>query len=251
VAPFYYPFFPPFYWGFGWWGPPFDPPYFYGPYESNSSARLQVTPRETEVYVDGYLAGTVDDFDGRSQRLRLDAGQHTIQLYLDGHRFVTQQVVFQPGETYRIRHTMERLAEGEVAPARPTPPPGGAALTQQGWYDAFGRGPGPRGRAPNGQAAAATIAIRVQPGDAAVVIDGERWQGATLNGPLEVQVSPGTHRIEVQKDGYLPFATTVEVHPGETTPLNVSLTRRESLPDFALSVGDAARPVPRELRLAR
>jgi hypothetical protein len=34
-----------------------------------SSLQLQVTPRETEVFVDGYFAGRVDDFDGRFQRL--------------------------------------------------------------------------------------------------------------------------------------------------------------------------------------
>ena len=33
----------------------------YAFYDDESSLRLQVTPRETEVFVDGYFAGTVDD----------------------------------------------------------------------------------------------------------------------------------------------------------------------------------------------
>ena len=104
----------------GIWGP-WYPPFAYGrPY---SSLRLQIAPRETEVYVDGYYAGVVDDFDGAFQRLHIEPGQHTIQLYLTGHRTAEQQIYLQPGGTFRIRHTMEPLAAGEAAPARPSPPP--------------------------------------------------------------------------------------------------------------------------------
>jgi hypothetical protein len=69
-------------WGPYGWYPPFA--YAYGrPY---SSLRLQISPSETEVFVDGYYAGVVDDFDGFMQRLRVEAGEHTIQLYLNGRR---------------------------------------------------------------------------------------------------------------------------------------------------------------------
>jgi hypothetical protein len=88
-----------------------------------SSLRLQISPRDTEVFVDGYYAGIVDDFDGFMQRLHLEPGRHTIQLYLTGHRTAEQQIYLQPGGTFRIRHTMEPLAAGEAAPARPTPAP--------------------------------------------------------------------------------------------------------------------------------
>ena len=185
----------------------------------DSSARIQVTPRQTEVYVDGYLAGLVDDFDGFSQRLRVAPGEHVIELYLDGHKTIAQTILFAPGQSYRIRHTMEPVAAGEAAPARPAPRPGAAAPPQRS-FDAFGQPVGSRSTAPGGSA----IALRVQPGDASVLIDGERWQ--TSGGDrLEIQVTPGEHRIEIQKDGYQPFSTTVRVRPGETAPLNVSLTK--------------------------
>jgi uncharacterized membrane protein len=70
------------------------------------------------------------------------------------------------------------------------------------------------------------LSIRVQPGDAVILVDGGRWQGSTSE-RLDVQVTPGTHRIDVQKDGYQPFTTSVDVRPGETRALNVSLTRSE------------------------
>lgn len=182
----------------------------------DGSARIQVTPKQTEVYVDGYLAGAADDFDGMTQRLRVPAGEHVIELYLEGHKTIAQTIVFQPGQSYRIRHAMEPLAAGEAAPARPTPKPGTPASPARGPYDAFGR-------AVARSAAAGALAIRVQPSDATVLVDGERWQSS--GDRLEIQVSPGAHRIEVQKDGYQPFSTTVRIRPGETSPINVSLTK--------------------------
>lgn len=49
-------------------------------YPPDSSLRLQVSPKETEVFVDGYYAGTVDDFDGMFQRLHLERGEHEVAL---------------------------------------------------------------------------------------------------------------------------------------------------------------------------
>jgi hypothetical protein len=225
VAPYYSGFYDPFWSFYGWGYPGFPgwyPPSFYNRgIVDESSARIQVTPRQTEVYVDGYLAGIVDDFDGFSQRLRVAPGEHVIELYLDGHKTIAQTILFAPGQSYRIRHAMEPVAAGESAPARPTPRPG-APAPQSRSFDAFGQpvGPASGSTAPAGS----MITLRVQPGDATVLIDGERWQ--TSGGDrLEIQVTPGEHRIEIQKDGYQPFTTTVRIRPGETAPVNVSLTK--------------------------
>jgi hypothetical protein len=116
---------------------------------------------------------------------------------------------------------MEPLPAGEAAPPRPAPrqaptPPAAPA------HDALGR-PIAGGPAPPA-ATSGAIALRVQPADAVILVDGERWQSSSGE-RLEIQVSPGPHRIDVQKDGYQPFTTTVQVGPGETATVNVSLTR--------------------------
>jgi hypothetical protein len=98
---------------------------FGGFYDRSGSLRLQVTPRDTEVFVNGYYAGIVDDFDGVFQRLHLPPGEYEIQLYLPGHRLGAQKIFIQPTGTFRIRHTMEPLQPGETAAPRPSggPPP--------------------------------------------------------------------------------------------------------------------------------
>lgn len=219
-SPFYSPFYDPFFLGFGWSYPGWYGPYAYASHAvEESSARLQVTPKETEVYVDGYLAGIVDDFDGVTQRLNVPPGEHAIELYLEGHKPVTQTILFQRGKTIRIKHTMEALAAGEPAPARPSPKPGAPPPTQ---YDAFGQPMGDVAAVP-ASAKSGTLAIRVQPSDATVIVDGEPWQNS--GDRLDIQTSPGEHRIEVQRDGYQPFSTSVRVKSGELSRLNVSLTK--------------------------
>jgi hypothetical protein len=240
VTPYFSNYYGPFFWDFYDWAyPGIYPPAYYGrQFIGESTARIQVTPRDTEVYVDGYRAGIVDDFDGFAQRLRVAPGEHVIELYLDGHKPVTQTILFHPGETYRIRHAMEPLAAGEAAPARPTPRTPTAVQSPAPPYDALGR-PIMRGGSPASSGiGGGVIAIRVQPGDAVVLVDGERWQSSSSD-RLEIQVSPGPHRIEVQKDGYQPFTTNIHVRPGETATVNISLTRAGEVEDNQVPIGSS------------
>jgi hypothetical protein len=69
------------------------------------------------------------------------------------------------------------------------------------------------------------VAIRVQPTDAEVLIDGEPWKTQPGAERLVVQLAAGTHRVEIRREGYDPFVSAVEVRRGETAVLNVSLSR--------------------------
>ena len=209
-------FYRPYYYGYD--------PFFYGPYPpyvgaryDQSSVRLEVKPRETEVYVDGYYAGVVDSYDGFFQRLRLPAGEHEIELHLDGYESTQETLYLVAGETYKIRHEMEALAAGVPQPPRPDPsaPP------------TFATTPGGRGGHPGGQSFASeqfgTLAVRVQPSDADVLIDGEVWRGFEGFDRLVVDLGAGFHDVEVRRDGYRTYRAEVEVREGDTTLLNVSL----------------------------
>ena len=56
-----------------------------------------MSPKEAELYMDGYYAGIVDDFDGVFQRLSIEPGEHEVTLYRDGFRTVHQRVYLTPG----------------------------------------------------------------------------------------------------------------------------------------------------------
>jgi hypothetical protein len=223
----------PYYGGYGGYGyGPGPYPYYGGYYDMSSALRVQATPREAQVYIDGYYAGTVDNFDGAFQRLRLEPGEHELQLFLPGHRSFTQKIYLQPGSTFRVRQALEPLGAGEPEPTRPVAAPRSSAVRPE----PYGRSdrpnargpqrPSPRARAGNAESDFGSIALQVQPGDAAITIDGEKWEGAPDQDRLEVQLGAGTHTVEIRKDGYRTYITDITVRPGETTPLNVSLTRQ-------------------------
>jgi hypothetical protein len=210
-------FYHPYYLGFGQWYP-YPYPVFgfpHGPLPDHVvSVRLQVIPREALVYVDGYAAGSVDDYDGVFQRLRLIPGPHEIVIYHPGHRTLRQNVYYNPGSSHTIRHTLDALLPGEAPDPQPVPrpmPPGPGVAPPQG-------GPPAQDASRTG-----TLALRVQPGDAAILIDGEPWKGPASQDRLVIQLPEGTHRVRVEKPGYQSFAVDVDVRAGETTSFNVSL----------------------------
>lgn len=217
------------------WGWPYAPyPYYYGyggAYDPSASLRLEVTPKEAEVYIDGYMTGTVDDYDGTFQRLHVAPGAHELTLYRDGFKTVHQSLQLSSGATFKVSYNMEPLAPGEVPEARPTPPPPPPSDQGEGSF-----GPpetrvspqAPSRRPPPAPSAAGfgTLAIRVQPADASVLIDGERWQTSSGQDRLVVEVPQGPHRIEIQKEGFDPYSTEITISQGETAPINVSLRSR-------------------------
>ena len=74
--------------------------------------KTEVTPKATEVYVDGYYAGVADQFDGAFTRLHTSPGGHAVTLRLDGYRTVTQNIYVRPDSTFKLKEAMEKLAPG-------------------------------------------------------------------------------------------------------------------------------------------
>jgi len=81
----------------------------YGSYDEEGTLRLKVKPRDAEVYVDGYYAGQVDDFDGIFQRLHLDSGPHRIEVRAAGYETLTFEVRITPDHTTTYQGEMKRL----------------------------------------------------------------------------------------------------------------------------------------------
>jgi hypothetical protein len=193
----------------------------------DSTLRIEVMPKEAAVYVDGYFAGVVDEFDGVFQRLHVLPGEREIAIYLDGYRTHREKLYLSPRSSRKISALLDRLPAGETTEPPPAPvdlPGVAAGPIPEGLGT---RGPGPfRGRrGPGGPGArAGSLTVQVRPAGAEVLIDGERWTTSAADERLVVQVAEGRHRIEVRKDGYVPFVTDVHVWPGELTPVNVSLT---------------------------
>jgi hypothetical protein len=242
-SPFYRPFYDPF------WYPYYAqyPRYYYS--RSWASARIEVKPRDAQVFVDGYYVGLVDQFDGVFQRLDLPAGEHELVVYLPGYRSYRQKTLFRPGEGYHFKAILEPLPAGTADEPAPRPSPDNRDPYRGPGADRGPRDPYRPPQDPNppypgerrdprdpGRPAPlpgdrrgpesrdfGTLNVRVQPADAVIVIDGERWDSPDSGSRLIVELSAGPHRLEVRKEGLKSYSATIEIRPGETQSVNVSL----------------------------
>ena len=120
-------FFDPFWGGFYPYG---LFPFAYYPYAGyaygltlNSDLKVNVTPKDAQVFVDGYYAG-----ESNNKRVPLASGGHVITIYRDGYRTVSRSIYAGPGSTVKFSDRLEPLRPGEVsapptAPASPTVAP--------------------------------------------------------------------------------------------------------------------------------
>jgi len=221
-------FYDPFFGPYPWWPRPAYPYAYYPMYDNRAVLRVLATPENAAVYVDGFYAGIVDDFNGYFEGLPLPPSGHEIALHLEGYRTVHRHVYLAPGSTFKLHETMEPLPAGEIsepptlAPPLPAPPEGSYIPPRTA-----PRTPPPPVRTTEDTRGIGTLTLRVQPANAEVWIDGERWASSD-GGRLVIQLPPGPHRIEVIRAGYRAYSSEIQVRDGETAPLNVSLMRDSS-----------------------
>jgi hypothetical protein len=127
--PYYY--YPGFSFGFTYGYPYYGWPYYYGSYAYGypygyggyggypgygyssiaasrpyGAVRIDIPQRDAEVYVDGYFAGIVDDFDGTFQHVNLEVGAHHIELRSPDFETIGFDVNVEPGRTITYRSAM-------------------------------------------------------------------------------------------------------------------------------------------------
>jgi hypothetical protein len=231
------------YWGYGWgypysWGIGYGyPSYGYGDgygqpyaYEGRAigSLRVIVEPADTRVYVDGYYAGTADDFDGMFQRLNVAPGRHEIMLKKEGfkgHRF---QIYAAADQTLKLKYTMQH-GEGEDPAEDLT---GSRVAEEEPRYD-LNRDLRERDRAPrepersgfevSREPEMGYLRLDVRPGDATVYVDGE-FRGSARQAD-RLDLPPGRHRVEVVRPGYRTVEREIEVRPGRNESIAIDLER--------------------------
>lgn len=109
---FYFTWGTPFFWGFPYDFWPYYYPYYYGwdgyppssyygydrlRREEQGALDLDLSPGDTQVYLDGQYIGKVDDYDGWPQYLWLDPGTYDIVFYRDGYKTLARQVTIYRG----------------------------------------------------------------------------------------------------------------------------------------------------------
>lgn len=223
----------PYYWDWGWGYPYYGYPYGYGrPYyysgRAISSLRVIVEPNDTRVYVDGYYAGTADDFDGIFQRLNVAPGRHELLLRKEGFKTHRFQVYAAEDRTLKLKYRMQAGA-GEDPSEDLT---GGHGVAEEPRYDLERdlrerdretREPERAVRETAREPEVGYLRLDVRPGDATVYVDGE-FRGSARQAD-RLDLPPGRHRLEVVRPGYRTVEREIEVRPGRNEAVAIDLER--------------------------
>jgi len=186
--------------GWPWWGYPYPYGYPLEPWRvvadwETASVRLDVSPKDAQVYVDRYAAGVVDDYDGIFQHLTLRPGPHLIEIRKTDFITLTVELNLQPGQSITYRRTMEP-SRGEIDAPSPLPAAPG--------FDEGAMPPAPADiNAPPGD-----VKFDVTPNDAAVYVD-SFYAGIAgdFDGSQHLLMPPGRHHLALRLEGY----DTIEV----------------------------------------
>jgi hypothetical protein len=229
----YYPGWGYSYWwpygSFGWYGGGYyGYPWGYGGgtvyhyvQREGGSVRVLVDPSEARVYVDGYYAGTVDDFDGLFQRLHVSPGRHEIALKLEGYKTHRMKIYVAPDSTVKVQYDMQKgegetsedlsrdVRESEIRRDRDD---------EERWAEAEERAQRDELAAVGGR-----LELKVRPEDASVYVDGA-FRGSAREAS-SLKLAPGRHRIEIVRPGFRTEDREVDVVPGEATELTIELER--------------------------
>jgi hypothetical protein len=146
--------------------------------------------KDSGVWVDGGYVGYVKELKG-DKKASLLPGEHDIVVRQSGYDDFVQKIVVEPGQVQVIRVTMH--------------------LT-------------PRAKVP---AVTSTLKVTVQPGRAAVFLDG-RFVGhaSELGGAVHsMLISPGKHDIKVELPGYRTFETEVNLLAGQKSEVKTELVK--------------------------
>jgi|SRR6185369_1918134 len=96
----------------------FDPFFFdygYAPLTMTTPANdekgvlhFRVKPRKAEVYIDGTLVGSANEFEGLFHKLKLEPGVHRLELRASGYVPLMVNIRIQPGESITYRGELEK-----------------------------------------------------------------------------------------------------------------------------------------------
>jgi hypothetical protein len=252
-------------WGWGWswrgwwwpWGPAgvyYDGPYNRGHRGSGYGALdVDIWPGDTEIYVDGQLTGTADDFDGFPSYLWLPRGTYDVVFYRPGFETLARQYSIYDGLVIDVNDRLERgeAVRPEDLPSRSTvnrderirrnAEREEAARRREEWRrrhddegddDDYEEDELPAATAPpvrpeleRGRGDAARVHLDVTPDDASVYLDGNFLGTAAELEQLSagLVVTAGSHRLEVVRPGYEPEEVDFDGRPGDDVRLRVEL----------------------------
>jgi PEGA domain len=146
--------------------------------------------RDSGVWIDGEYIGFLKELKGNKKMLLLP-GEHQLEVRQAGYESFTRKIVVEPNQVQTVQVAMRLL---------------------------------PGARTPD---VTSMLKITVQPGRAAVFLDGQYVGHASeLGGAVHaLLISPGKHRVKIELPGYRTFETEVNLLQGQKSEVKTELVK--------------------------
>ncbi len=146
--------------------------------------------KDSGVWIDGGYVGFLKELKGNKKVLLLP-GEHQVEVRQSGYDTFSRKFVVEPGQVQTVRVAIHLL---------------------------------PGARSPD---VTAMLKITVQPGRAAVFLDGQYvGHAGELGGSVHsLLISPGKHRIKIELPGYRTFETEVNLLQGQKSEVKTELVK--------------------------
>ena len=146
--------------------------------------------RDSGVWIDGEYIGLLKELKGNKKVLLLP-GEHQVEVRQSGYGTFSRKITVEPGEAQTVQVVMHLV---------------------------------PGARTPD---VTAKLKVTVQPGRAAVFLDGQYVGHASeLGGSVHaLLISPGKHRIKIELPGYRTFETEVNLLQGQKSEVKTELVK--------------------------
>lgn len=245
-----------------YYGPGYGPGYGGDDQEDWATVDIDVSPEEARAYLDGRYIGTAEDFGGDPDYLYLRPGSYKLEFRLEGYESLSINIDAEPGVKIVVHQKLHRTANQYRSREAPQPEDGvqrywgkrhGIAEPDEGDGHLLRSGresndeeaQAEQGQAPPAlrqkedawtQRAPATtsparqrarLLLSLQPPDAVVYMDDRFLGTAEEVGRADrgVPLAPGKHTITVSRPGFKARTLEIEVGPGESKKVDVSLEK--------------------------
>jgi hypothetical protein len=107
-----YMYWDPFYYGGGYsgggGGSGYDEGKLKDPKKTTGSVRIKANPGTASVYIDGALAGKVEEFSGLNDHLEIEGGRHTIEIRAEGYVTKSEEINVKVDTTQTVRINLKK-----------------------------------------------------------------------------------------------------------------------------------------------
>ncbi|HSQ35921.1 MAG TPA: PEGA domain-containing protein [Candidatus Binatia bacterium] len=185
--------------------------------------RMEVTPDDADVLLNGRLIGVAYEFSTPRSALRLASRQNEIVFKKQGYAEASVDLNAYSSRNITLRINLEQ-PEPKAAAAGP------AATSEQEAYTAKTEPapPPPPGEKPAAaeDRAVTLVILTVTPAEAAIYIDGKFWGLAPEAAKIEnLRLRPGKYVFEAFKPGFKAYKKEISVPKGEKFALAIALQK--------------------------